>query len=186
MARDLTAPVEAAVTSDVVYPILLIQGFFDSGTMRLWNGIGEFSYEGNVYSGAGEILRVSEVMETSSVEARGSTFEMSGIPTSLLAIALGEDYSGRKVTQHFAVLDADGQLIGTPYLFFSGKMDVMEIQKGAATSIIRISAENDLIRLKRATPRRRTPEDQKQKYSFDSFFDNVISLQSKTLLWGRS
>ena len=184
MSRDLTAGVVTEVTGLVVRPILLSQFFFDSGTIRFWNGTEDFVHDSNTYTGAGNLLDISSIDETQKTEARGISVSLSGIPSSLISIALAEEYQDRQVTIDLGFLDEDGVLIADPYRFFSGKADIMSITDGATTASISLTAESDIIALKRINERRRTAEDQKLTYAGDTFFDNVVALQSKEILWG--
>lgn len=186
MSRDLTTDFKSAVTAGTVRPVVLVVAEFDSETIRFWNGIGTLSYGGNDYTGAGVLLQISEIVETQKIEARGANFKLSGIPSELIAVALAEEYQDRRITQTFAPLDASGAVIADPFTFFSGKADVMSVEDGKTTSSIQLTAESDLIALTRVNERRRTPEDQKLTYSGDTFFDNVASLQSKDIVWGKN
>lgn len=186
MSRDLTTDFKTAITAGTVRPVVLIDAYLDSGTLRFWNGVGSFSYGGNTYTGAGNLLKVTDVTETQNVEARGASFELSGIPSSLIATALAEEYQDRRITQTFAVLDSSGAVIADPFMFFSGKADVMTIEEAGKYATIKLTAESDLIILGRTNERRRTPEDQKLKYGSDTFFDQVAALQSKDIVWGKN
>lgn len=185
MSRDLTTAFKTAITGEVVTPVVLTEAFFDSGTIRFWNGLGDFVYDGDTYTGSGNLLEVSQITETSNLEARGASFTLSGLPSSLIAIALAEDWQGRTITQRFAPLDANGDAIADPFLFFSGECDAMDIEEAGSGANIKIAAENDILTLKRKSERRRTPEDQKIDYPTDSFFDQVAALQSLDIVWGR-
>ncbi len=184
MSRNVTTDFKTAATSALVRPVYLAQFFFDTETLRFWNGIGVFNYNGEDYTGAGHLLSFDDIEETQKIEARGITTSLSGIPSSMIAIALAEEYQGRKVTTDLAFLEADGTVIADPYRFFKGKADVMSITDGAETATISLTAENDIIALLRVNERRRTSEDQKLTYPDDTFFDNVAALQSKEILWG--
>lgn len=185
MSRDVTTDFKNSITAQNVKPLVLIEAFFDSETLRFWSGMGELTYDGDTYTGSGDLLKVSEIVETQKTEARGLVIELTGIPSALIAVALAEDYQDRTVTLKFATLDSNDTIIADPFMFFSGKADVMEIQEGRETATIRLSIESDLIALKRPQERRRTPEDQKRTYSGDTFFDNVAALQSKNIVWGK-
>lgn len=186
MSRDLTTAYKAAVTAGIITPVVLVVAEFDSETLRFWNGVGSFEYAGDTYIGTGILLKTSEIVETQNVEARGVEFELSGIPSSLLAVALSEDYQDRPVKQYFAPLDSSGAVIADPFMFFSGKADVMTIEEGGKFSTIKMTAENDLISLSRVNERRRTPEDQKIIYPSDTFFDQVAANESKDIVWGKN
>ena len=186
MARDLTVDFKNAVIAGTVRPVILIVADFDSETIRFWNGIGDLDYAGDTYTGAGSLLKISEIVETQKLEARGASFELSGIPSELIAVALAEEYQGRSITQTFAPLDTSGAVIADPFTFFEGKADVMSIEEGKTSASIRLTAESDLIALSRPNERRRTAEDQKLVYATDTFFDQVPALQSKDIVWGKN
>ena len=184
MSRDLTTAFKTAITDTVVRPLWLVTAVFDSETLRFWNGTTTLSFGGDDYIGAGNLLNISEVVETQKTEARGIKIELTGIPTDLISVALGEDYQDRVITIDLALVDATGDIILDPYRYFSGKADVMTIEESAETAIIIMTAESDLIILKRVNERRRTSEDQKLTYTGDTFFDSVTALQSKDIVWG--
>ena len=186
MSRDLTTAYKTEITSAVCRPFFLFQAFFDSGTIRFWNGEGTLTYSGDTYTGAGHLLGMSQIDETTKVESRGVTIKLSGIPSAMVAIALLEDYQDRQVTVDVGFFDSSGAIVVSPYRFFSGKADVMEIQDGADTATISLSAENDIIILQRVNERRRTHEDQKLESATDTFFKNVTSLQNQQIVWGGS
>lgn len=186
MSRDLTTDFKNAITAGTVRPVLLVVAEFDSATLRFWNGIGDFSYGGNTYTGAGVLLKIADVTETQNIEARGSVIELSGIPSSLISVVQNEEYQGRRVTQTFCPLDTAGVAIADPFLFFSGAADVMSIEYGAKFASIKMTVESDLIALGRVNERRRTPEDQKLAYAGDTFFDQVALLQSRDIIWGKN
>ena len=186
MSRDLTTAYKNAVTANHVIPALLVVAEFDTETLRFWNGIGDFVYDSETYVGAGTLLKSSNTTETQNIEARGATFELSGVPSSLISVALQEEYQERTVTQTFAPLDGYGNAIADPFTFFSGKADVMDIEEGGKSATIKLAVESDLIALSRMNERRRTPEDQKRTYAGDTFFDQVAALQSQDVVWGQN
>lgn len=184
MSRDITTAFRDEVLGNYVKPILLATFVFDTETLRFWNGKGDFLYDSNTFTGAGNLLNIDDIDETQKIEARGLKFSLSGIPLALLSVVNNEDYQGRAVTVDLAFLDAADNVIADPYRFFSGKADVMSVTDGAETATVTLTAENDMVALLRVNERRRTPEDQKLTYPGDTFFDNVASLQSREILWG--
>jgi hypothetical protein len=185
MSRDLTTAFKSEINSSVVRPFVLFQAFFDSGTLRFWNGSGDLVYGGDTYTGAGHLLSLSPMDETTKVESRGITLKLSGIPSSLLSICLTEPYQDRKVTVDLGFFDSAGAIVVSPFRFFSGKADVATAQDGGDTSVISLTAENDIIILQRVNERRRTHEDQKLKSATDTFFKGVAALQNKSVVWGK-
>ena len=186
MSRDIDPDVVAQLEAPQLRPIMLIKAEFDSGDLRFWTGVGEIMFNDEVYTGSGNLLSVSEIKEGVNIEAYGATFSLSGIPSSLLALALNEDYQNRPITLWFGVLDDNLQMISNPFILFKGKMDVMQIDESGETASISIQAENRLIDLRRAKVRRYTPEDQKTEYPNDRGLDFVASLQELEVVWGRT
>jgi len=183
MTRDLTAGLVSEVTAALLRPIMLFEFFFDSSTLRFWTGLGDLSYGGDTYAGAGQVIGISDYQEQQNLEARGITFTVSGISSSVLALALAEPYQGRVCNLYFAAMTDAGALVADPYLIFSGFMDVMEIVESGETSVISVSAENKMIILTRPKVRRYTPEDQRQRYPGDKGLDFVPTLQDKEIVW---
>lgn len=187
--RTLTANINTELGQASTAPRVLVEAIFDSGPLRLWNGLGTLTALGETWTGAGRLMNISPIRETQETVATGVEFQLSIIPTleqpdapdAILNIALGEDYQGRPATIYYAYMDDAGVLIDDPFIRFKGKMDVMEDAEFPGGAIITVTAENRLIDLER--PRRRiyTPEDQKGQFANDTFFDEVAALQNRDI-----
>lgn len=186
MARDVDAALAAAMQLGAVQPVLLIEiGTSDADNpVRAWNGIGDLIWNGDTYTGTGVMGRISTLEEAVLPEARGVTFELSGVPQDLLALALGDMRQGRPARIWVGAVDQTGAMVGDPYLLFEGLTDVPEIEDTADTVALRITAESLMIDLKRPRVRRFTPEDQRLSDADDLGFDYVAGLQDATLEWG--
>jgi len=184
MSRNLSAGMITEVTASQLKPAILVKAEFDSGDVLLWSGVGQITYNAEVYTGAGGLLGISEMRETTNIEAQGATFQLTGIDSSLLSIALSEPYQGRPVTCFFACLNSSGAIISTPITLFKGRMDVLQIDESGETSTLTMQSENKLIDLKDSKVKRYTSEAQKQQYPDDLGLDFVASLQDKELTWG--
>lgn len=95
MARDITAAMATEFSARSLQPILLAQLEFDSATLYMWSGLGDLVWDGNTYIGAGNLINVSTIEESQNLEAKGIVCSLSGIPSTLVAIALGERSRGR-------------------------------------------------------------------------------------------
>ena len=178
MARD---NIPSNFTDKELTLFFAFEAFFDSGPVRLWTGFGEIQFNGNTYTGAGNLLNVSEIHEGSEIEARGVRIALSGIPSELLGLALNEPYQNRELRIYVGTLDNSTQV----HLLFRGRMDTMELQDSGDTASIALSVENRLIDLERNRIRRYTAEDQKSLHPGDTGLDYVAGIQGKPLTWGR-
>jgi hypothetical protein len=186
MSRSLTSSMQTAVTADLVRPIILVECAFDSGDLNLWNGIGTLTVSSTDYVGAGTLLAIGEIAESSELQANGITVTLSGITDPLLAKARDEDYQGRELTVKLGAMDSSNGVISNPVTVFSGFMDTMVINDSAETATIHIAVENRLIEFERTRIRRYTAEDQKISYPNDKGLEFVAEMAEKEIVWGRS
>lgn len=184
MSRGLTSDLATAIVARVVNPVLLAFFDFESGPVRVWSGIGDLSWGGNTYGGIGNFGGVSPIEETKDLSARGATFTLSGIPSSLVALALTDNYQGRAAKLWLAALDSSMALVADPYLLFGGRMDTMSSTDGGETSTLTLAVENRMIDLDRSRERRYTEEDQHIDFPADTGLRYINGLQDKSIQWG--
>ena len=186
MSRSLTSAMESAVTADLVRPITLVQCAFDSGNLNLWSGIGDLTVSGVDYVGAGSLLSIGEIAETSELSANGINVTLSGVSEPLITKARDEDYQGRELKVLLGAMDAANGVISNPIVVFSGFMDTMIIQDGESTATIQVTVENRLIEFERSRVRRYTAEDQKIDFPTDKGLEFVAEMEEKEIVWGRA
>lgn len=188
MSRGLTTAMATAVAAKEVRPALFVYLDLSSGPVRVWSGVGEYTMAENVYQGVGTLGAISPIEETKSASANGITLSLSGIPDSVLSIALNEKYRGRKVHVWLGLFNASNALIADPIKIFAGRIDTMAIdeQPDGGTSTITLSAESRLVDLNRARDRRLTDSDQRQMYPNDRGLEYVVSIQNQEWPWGRT
>jgi len=180
--RDLTSAIVDSLDDEVLQPFFAIEMLFDGNkTLRLWTGVGELDYQGNSWYGAGTMLGVEAVEETTEISAKGATISLSGVPAEVLSLALNEPYQGRKANIYFGTFNGGASLSE----IFSGYMDQMNIEETANTCTISLTLENKLVDLERPRVSRFTSSYQKSVYSGDRGFDFVEDLQDKEIVWGR-
>jgi len=164
---------------------LAIKAEFDSGDIRLWSGIDDLSINSETYTGAGQLLSISSVEESSELKSNGVTVSLSGMDTTVLNIALTENYQNRFITIFLGyVMGGTNEVAGTLTLF-KGRMTTLDISDTPDGSTITIQAENRLVDLDRPSNFRYTKESQNFLNSGDTAFNRVASLQDKEIAWGQ-
>ena len=83
MSRSLTTGMQSAITADLVRPITLVQCAFDSGNLNLWSGIGDLTVDSVDYVGAGSLLSIGEIAETSELLVSKTVFASAGISLTI-------------------------------------------------------------------------------------------------------
>ena len=185
MSRTLSTEMQAVATAELVRPIYLVDMEFSSGSIYLWSGMGDLTYNSNTYLGAGDLLSIGAIQETAELTANGATVTLGGIKQSLLTLARDEPYQGRPLIIRLGAFDENGDLIASPVILFSGFMDIMTIADSGDTSTITVTVENKLIAFQRTAVRRYTAEDQKIEHPTDKGFEFVAKIQEKEIVWGR-
>lgn len=183
MGRELSAGMEAEVVKPSVSPIFLVEMDFASGFVRAWSGYGDLSWNSYTWLGAGDLMEVDPVEETTSFVANGASFKLNGIPSALIAIALDQQYQGRPATLYLGMLDSTGAVIVDPVEVFGGLMDTMEVDDSGETASIVVRVESQAVALKRPKESRYTHEDQQIDYPGDLGFEYVAALQDKEIVW---
>jgi hypothetical protein len=183
MSRDLTTAVQNQLSADELQPFFAVKLNFDSGDLRLWTGYGDITVDSETYTGGGQLLNISEIEETVEIAARGITMSLNGVDSSLVSLALTENYQTRSAKVYLGVLSS-GAVVASPYQLFDGRMDVLSIDDSGDTATITMTAESRLIDLERPRLRRYTSEDQKLRHPTDTGLDFVAALQEKEIAWG--
>jgi len=185
MSRVLSNAMKEMAVAKVVRPIFLVRMVFDSSQLNIWSGVGDISFDSVTYTGLGDLLSISDIKETSDISATGINVSLSGVKTSLIAIAKNQDYQGRELTVRLGAFNETGSLIADPVIIFSGFMDTMTIAEAGTYSTISIAVENKLVAFERSKVRRYTAEDQKIDHPTDKGFEFVTSIVQKEIFWGR-
>src|SRR3990172_2864611 len=181
MARNLTAGMQAEVQAGTLRPVIFYEGEFASGMLRLWSGVGTISWNGQSWQGAGQLLSITGVTETSDVRAAPMTVTLSGNVSALLATALTEARLGKPGKVWLPAPGAAGAIIADPYLAFSGRLNVPKIDDAGEQCAISITYESRLIDLQRARVRRWTHEDQQIDFPGDLGFEYVSGLPDQVI-----
>jgi len=186
MARDLTAAVATEAQATDVRVEALAHFQFDSGSLRLWTGLGDLSWSGDTYTGAGDLGAISPVEEAAAVKTSDLTFSLSGLPASLVTTALSEHYQGRVAEMWVGFFDDAWALIDDPVQLFAGRVDVMSVVDNGDTASISVTATNRLKDLDRPNnPRFYTLADQQQDFPGDLGFQYVPEMQNAVIVWGK-
>jgi hypothetical protein len=181
MSRDIATVIANALDDDVIEPFFAVDLGFDSGTLRLWTGIGTRAINGEDYIGAGNFLQISDMQETSEIQAAGATLTLSGIPSELLSLALTEPYQQRPARIYFGLVGSEADMAEV----FTARMDQMTIEEGPETCIIQLTVENVLVDLERPRVLRYTNNDQQSRFPGDRGFEFVETIQNREIFWGR-
>lgn len=190
--RGIDSEIVAALETGRSMPVLLIAAEFEDSvgtddTLYLWTGEGDLSYGGQIYRGTGTALSFEDIREMLELASAGLSLSLNGVGSSavnengdtILDLVYRTEYQNRPFTLSFGLLDGETRsLIGTPFVWFQGFMDVMEPEEDGETCSITLTVENAMIALQRKVERTYTKEDHQARYAGDTFFDQMAELQN--------
>lgn len=205
MSRGLTTSQSLAAAAPVVRPVIMARLDFASGPVCVHTGVGTITYNGEDYLGVGDLGDISRVEEAAEVRPYSLQLTLSGIPPSLVAIAVGEHYQGRDCRLYLALLDANHDGAGLmpaaglhpaaglypapagidPIEVWRGRMDTADIEMGE-TATITVTAQSLLADWQRPRIRRYSHEDQQDLHPGDRGLEFVAAMVAKDIVWGRA
>jgi len=197
MSRAIPSSLLSALISDSIQPYFAVELLFDTrtttdvygntvdiGPLRMWTGLGDrtINVQGSnqVFTGTGNLLTIGDLEEVGDLSAKSVELTLSGIPSSIVSLALQEPYQRRTMRLYL------GEQSESPVVeIFSGKMDKMTIVDEAESSTINLTVESKLIELERPSGWRYTNENHQSRYDGDTFFSYVQSIQDVQVIWGK-
>ena len=186
MARTLVQALQDELNASSLSPFYALEFVFDSGTLRLWTGLGELTANGEIWTGGAGVISISTSSETIDLSANSVQISLNGLDQSVLAVSLLESYRNRPFRLYLGALDSTNQSVGTMYQLFAGRMDVMAIEDSGSTANIILTVENALVDLERPRIRVLTDEEQKSRFPGDNSLSQVALLQDRQISWGRA
>lgn len=112
MTRDISTELTTQIDGRKAALALFVEGEFESDILRLWSGYTEISWDGKTWLPAGSLLGMSPVRESQEVKANGVVFTLSGLDSSNVSLAYGQNWQGRPIRAWLAtVVLEDGTVL---------------------------------------------------------------------------
>jgi hypothetical protein len=184
--QDLSAAMLGATQATVFLPAIFVQATLASGTLYLWSGLGNTTWNGQTWQGVGSLLKISTVEEKATVAATGLVVTLSGINPTLLANVLNEFNLTGPVKVFLGAFSSPGVLIPDPITLWSGALDQPTIDVGGDSASISINCESRLLEMNVSVERRYTDQDQQLDVPGDLAFSFVNSIQDQPVYWGQT
>lgn len=182
MTRGLSGAQITAAAATHRQTVGLVEALFDSGALRLALSPWDVYAAPYTYTAA-SILTVREARE-SATSVEGLEFVLTGLDPAIITIATSEPYRGRVVRLLKGYVDpANNQLIGTPVVFFLGRMQNMVIAESNETATVTVYAEHYDAELDRPMPLRYSDADQQRLYPGDLGCQYAAQTTEKTVIF---
>ncbi len=183
MPRELTGTVEAAFGASPVRYLEFYELDFASGYLRVSNASHDIDWNGITWAGWGRVGGRTVMEESGGFSAPQVTLTLSGVDTSIPAIALGEQYRNRPARIWVAPLDVDGTVLADPAGPWLYRMDSMPMSLGetASVAVTLSTREEDW---DRAPGGRYNHQDQQARFPGDRLLEYLDQQLNLTLNWG--
>ena len=180
--RTLTAAETAALQRNPLPLAVLVEMDLASGALNLNTASLDLAIGGVTYYGTRGLGKIDQVQDTPA-EIRSLKFELSGVPSTAVALALSEPVQGKAVRIKLAILDPDTYAVLGTHLVWAGRLDVMAIEDGPATATLQVSAEHAAIDLLRTTPSLYSDAEQRRLYSNDPSLQYMADQVDMRVIW---
>lgn len=181
MSRAITVQTAAALDAPHVTRFALVELGLDGGTEYLVGLPHDIDWNGHTWQAALGLGTIDVVVETDT-EQPGLSFTLSAVPASAIALGLTEDVQGRPVIVRLAAIDSGG-VLRVDENVWQGQLDVMSIDDGASSAVVRVTAEHQLIAWEEPAGLRFNDQDQQRLNPGDPYFQYQASLVNATLVW---
>lgn len=180
----LTATLQTETAKTAVHLGGLVELAFPSpiGTVRCSTADRDVTYANNTYSANGMVLAEPEVVETTDQNTSGIKFVLSGVDGTLINAAMTTNYQYARAQFYLAVFDENWNLIDVAALGDELIMSSALITL-AGPDRIELAVEHWDILGEQDSVVMGTPENQKQRYAGDTFFDNVAAILTQEVEW---
>lgn len=156
---------------------------FTSGHQYVTNRAHNVEFGGHTYLAVGYLGNVEVIREDIEKRPQAVRLSISGVDSSLLSLAITDDYAGRNASIYSAWFDENDQLVGTPEGPYIVQMSHANITLGG-TNAVSMNCENEFARWKQAKALPYTHETQQRLFSGDEFFDQGPFMRDKIVRWG--
>ena len=136
-----------------------VKAEFDSGDVNLWTGLNDLVIGSDTYTGAGDLLGISNIEDSLELASTHITLTVSGIDSSILSLALTESYQNRPITIYLGYLMGSTNEVAGTLTLFKGRMVSMTTTDTPQGINISLDCENRLLDLTRPSNYRYTKED---------------------------
>jgi hypothetical protein len=162
---------------------------FPSGLWGFWSGFGTLTFQGVTYVGAGALLDLSNLQESTELASRKLTLKLRAIPDTaltpdVLATIEAEQYHQRPVTLMTAYLNPDTGALVSVEVVMRGIVDRM-LHREDPDAVLECSVETRTRDITKTGVRKRTVEDQKRIDPTDTGFRHIATVHTETIRFGR-
>ena len=179
--RTLSSAEQAALLANPVPMVVLVELYLTSAIYLCTAGI-DLVVGGVTYLGTRGLGKIDTVAD-SPAEIKPLSFEISGVPSAQVALALSEPVRGKQVIVKSLLLDPATYQPLTPRVRWQGNGDVMLLREQGGTATISVQAEHVAADLLRGTPSYWSDAEQRRLYPGDPSLQFLADQVEQKIVW---
>ena len=188
--RTISSTNETATLAANTKIVIFVRLDFSSGVQRWHSEIGPKTathplYGAELYTGIGDFGGISsELKESTSGAPEPLQLAITGVDSSLINIALVDDYFRREAELMLGIEDAAGDLIDDPIILYSGYMDKVDAMVKQNLAQLMMNLESRGTSFLTFSDWRFTDEDLQAEYPGDLMGEYIYAMYDLQLHWG--
>ena len=189
--RSFTAATQAALDAGRIVDRRMVLLDLGSGLYGFWSGLGPFSYNGVTYQGAGSLLEIDGVRQTSDLSAVQVVGRLTGIPNSLLtpdvlATIESEVYHQRPCTLAIAYFHPSTFALLSVEVDYRGVIDrIVHREQSDDAAVLEVQLESRFRDHQKGGYRVRSDADQRRIDPNDDSLRHVTQVVNEQVIFGR-
>ncbi|WP_375458891.1 DUF2163 domain-containing protein [uncultured Enterovirga sp.] len=191
MALALAGPTQTALDAGRIVDRAMILFDLGSGQYGFWSGLGPFTFEEITYVGAGSLIALDGVRQTSDLSAVQVKATLTSIPDTaltpdILATIEAEQYHQRPCTIMTAYFDPDTAALLSVEVEFRGMIDrIVHTEAVDRAAVLECHLESRFRDHTKTGYRMRSDGDQRRINPLDDGLAHVATVHSEQILFGR-
>lgn len=182
MSRPIDSANQAQVESPVVRPVEMAHFAFNTPVF-VHSGIGNITYDGNVYLGAGGLIAVDGLEESEDIAPTQIDFTLNYVPSQYVSEALDAGNYGDVITFYSGYKGTDGRLVADPELAGRAFFEHAAIKMGNENAIT-VSSQHEVTVIDERPGRRYSDEDWRAEFPSETGGSFAADIPTRKLLWG--
>lgn len=179
------SPAAAAVLAGGLVPMALLIEMDLTQTLYLNTSALDLVINGTTYLGTKGLGKIAAIADTPA-EVRNISFELSGVPSSQISLALSEPVQGKAVRIKTAIFDPVTYQVLDVRQRWAGVLEPMTINDAPAAATINITAEHSGIDLTRPATSLYDNAEQQRLHPGDLFLQFVADQVDRRIIWPTS
>lgn len=163
-------------------PLVMLIEMDLSSSLNLCTANIDLTLLGVVYSGLKGLGKI-DVIQNTPAEIKQIKFELTGVPSTSIALALNEPVQGKAVRIKLGIFDPATYAVLDVVNCWAGSLDAMSITDSAGGAIISVTAEHVGIDLTRPSTSLYTDSEQQALHAGDLFLQYTSQQVEQQIIW---